>query len=153
MQKTQPLYCFESVFAAPLHSNGGYSIIVCVFIAAGIRLPSRCLAVNVYSISIIPAFGRHITLCTYPTTRLLSPEDNILHSHFRENFKSHKNYLRQFIFFNRNVWWLLACLPFSLASVKGCEVVGYEVEASRGQKHLNSSRADRKLPKFWLLTQ
>jgi hypothetical protein len=33
MHKTQPLYCWEGVFTAPLHSNGSYSIVACVFVA------------------------------------------------------------------------------------------------------------------------
>jgi hypothetical protein len=61
-QKTQPLYCRESVFTAPFPNNGSYSIISCVFFAAGIFLPSRFLAMNIYSDFIIPAFGRHVTL-------------------------------------------------------------------------------------------
>jgi hypothetical protein len=47
-QKTQPLYCWECVFTAPLHSNGSYSIVACVFVAVRICLPTRCLAMNVY---------------------------------------------------------------------------------------------------------
>jgi hypothetical protein len=61
-QKTQTLYCWQGVFAAPLHSNGSYSIVACVFVAAVMRLTSRCLSMNVYSEFTIPAFGRHITL-------------------------------------------------------------------------------------------
>jgi hypothetical protein len=34
-----------------------------VFVAAGTCLPSRCLAMNVYSGSAIPAFRRHVTIC------------------------------------------------------------------------------------------
>jgi hypothetical protein len=36
------------VFTAPLHSIGSYSIVACVFVAAGMCLASRCLAMNVY---------------------------------------------------------------------------------------------------------
>jgi hypothetical protein len=32
-----------------LHNNGSYSILACVFVAAGMCLQSRCLAMNVYS--------------------------------------------------------------------------------------------------------
>jgi hypothetical protein len=56
-QETQPLYCWEGVFTAPLHSNRSYSIVACVFIAEGMCLPGRCLAMNVYSDFTIPAFG------------------------------------------------------------------------------------------------
>jgi hypothetical protein len=38
------------------------SIAACVFVAAGTCLPSRCLAMDVYSCSIIPAFRRHMTI-------------------------------------------------------------------------------------------
>jgi hypothetical protein len=61
-RKTRPLYCWEGVFAASLYSNGSYSIAVCVFVAAGMCLPSRCLAMNMYSDFTIPAFGRHVTV-------------------------------------------------------------------------------------------
>jgi hypothetical protein len=56
-QKAQAFYCWEGVFTALLHSNGRNSIVACVFVAAGMCLPSRCLAVNVYSYFTIPAFG------------------------------------------------------------------------------------------------
>jgi hypothetical protein len=36
------------VFTAPLHSNGSYFIVACVFITAGMCLPSRCLAMSLY---------------------------------------------------------------------------------------------------------
>jgi hypothetical protein len=61
-QKTQPLCCWEGVFTAPLHSNGGYSIVACTFVAAGMCLPSWCLAMD-FSYFTIPAFGRHVTIC------------------------------------------------------------------------------------------
>jgi hypothetical protein len=48
-QKTHPLYCWEGVFTAPFHSNGSWSVVTCVFVAAGMCLPSRCLEINVYS--------------------------------------------------------------------------------------------------------
>jgi hypothetical protein len=35
MQKTQPLHCWKGVFKALLHSNESYSIVACVFVAAG----------------------------------------------------------------------------------------------------------------------
>jgi hypothetical protein len=50
------------VFTAPLHNNGSYVIVVCVFVAAGMCLPSRCLWMNVYSDFSIPAFGRLVTI-------------------------------------------------------------------------------------------
>jgi hypothetical protein len=46
-QETQPLYCWEGVFAAPLYSNGIYLIVTCLFVAAGMCLPSRCLEMNI----------------------------------------------------------------------------------------------------------
>jgi hypothetical protein len=47
-----------------LHSNESYSIVACIFVAAGMCLPSRCLAMNIYSDFIIQAFGRHVTMYT-----------------------------------------------------------------------------------------
>jgi hypothetical protein len=61
-QKTQPLCYCECVFTTALHSNGSYSIVACVFVVAGICLPGRCLAMNVYSYFAIPDFRRHITI-------------------------------------------------------------------------------------------
>jgi hypothetical protein len=62
MQKTQPFYYWKGVFTAPLHSNGSYSIFACIFVPAGMCLPSRCLGMNIYSDFIIPAFWRHVTI-------------------------------------------------------------------------------------------
>jgi hypothetical protein len=62
MRKTQPLYCWEGVFTTPFYNNGSYSIVVCVFFAAKMCLPNRCLAMNVYSDFTTPAFGRHVTI-------------------------------------------------------------------------------------------
>jgi hypothetical protein len=59
---TQQPYCLEGGFTAPLPSNGSYSIVGCIFVAAGMCLPSRCLVTNVYSNVTIPAFGRHVTI-------------------------------------------------------------------------------------------
>jgi hypothetical protein len=42
-RRKHSLYCWEEVFTAPLHSNEIYSIFACVFVAAGICLPSCCL--------------------------------------------------------------------------------------------------------------
>jgi hypothetical protein len=55
----------EGVFTAPFHSNGSYSIVVCVFVAAGMCSPSRCLEMNVYSDFTILAFGCHVTVFIY----------------------------------------------------------------------------------------
>jgi hypothetical protein len=62
--RKQPLYCRAGVFTEPMHSNGSYSIVACAFVASGVFLPSRCLAMNVYSHFIIPTFGHHITYKT-----------------------------------------------------------------------------------------
>jgi hypothetical protein len=62
-QKTQPLYRWESLFTALLRNNGSKLIIACVFVVVAMCLPSRCLAINVYSGFTIPAFGRHVTVC------------------------------------------------------------------------------------------
>jgi hypothetical protein len=40
----------------------GSSTVACVFVAAGICLPSHCLAMYVCSGSTVPAFRRHVTL-------------------------------------------------------------------------------------------
>jgi hypothetical protein len=61
-QRTLHLYCSEGVFTAPLHSNGSFSIVACVFIVTGMCLPSCCLAMNVYSDFTIPAFGLHVAI-------------------------------------------------------------------------------------------
>jgi hypothetical protein len=42
---------------ALLRSKGSYSTVACVFVAAGMCLPSRFLAINVYFDFIITAFG------------------------------------------------------------------------------------------------
>jgi hypothetical protein len=59
-QKTQPLYCWKGVFTAPLQSNGSYSIVACLFVAAGMFTES--LSSNERLFWIISAFGRHITI-------------------------------------------------------------------------------------------
>jgi hypothetical protein len=45
-----------------MHSNGSYSIVSSVLVAAGMCLPGRFLAMTVYSDFTIPAFGRHVTI-------------------------------------------------------------------------------------------
>jgi hypothetical protein len=47
---------------SPLHSNGSYSIVACVFVAGGMCLPSSCLAMDISDFTIL-AFGRHVTIC------------------------------------------------------------------------------------------
>jgi hypothetical protein len=59
-QRTRPN--LDGVFTAPLHCNGSYSTVACVFVAAGMCLPSRCIAMNVYSDVANPVFGRHVTI-------------------------------------------------------------------------------------------
>jgi hypothetical protein len=68
-QKIQRLYCWVGVFTTPLHSNRSYSIVACVFVAAGMCLPSRCLAMNVYSDFTVPSFGCYVTIRTKFSTR------------------------------------------------------------------------------------
>jgi hypothetical protein len=46
----------------PLHSNSSFSIVACVFITAGTSLLNRCLALNVHSVSTIPAFRHLVTI-------------------------------------------------------------------------------------------
>jgi hypothetical protein len=62
MQKTKRLHCWEGVFTAPLYSKGRYSIVACVFVAEGMFLPNRCLAITAHSNFAIPTFGRHVTI-------------------------------------------------------------------------------------------
>jgi hypothetical protein len=66
-QETQPLFCWKGLYTAPLHSKSSYSIFVCVFVAAGMGLPSRCLTVNVYPVFTIPAFEHHVTISCHHT--------------------------------------------------------------------------------------
>jgi hypothetical protein len=61
-RRKQLLYCWEDVFTGLLHGNGSYSTVVCVFVAAGMRIPSRYPAINIYSDFTILTFGRHVTL-------------------------------------------------------------------------------------------
>jgi hypothetical protein len=62
-QKTQPLYCSEGLFTAPLRNNENYSIVACVFIIVGMCLLNSCLAMDVSSDFTIPDFGRRVTIC------------------------------------------------------------------------------------------
>jgi hypothetical protein len=39
-------------------------IVTCLFISAGNCLPSRCVAMDVYSGSTVPAFRRRVTICS-----------------------------------------------------------------------------------------
>jgi hypothetical protein len=55
-------FIFKGVVITPLHSNGSYSIVACVFVAAGICLPSRSLAMDVYSNFALQVFGRYVTV-------------------------------------------------------------------------------------------
>jgi hypothetical protein len=43
--------------------SNNFSIVACVFVAAGTCLPSRCLAMDVSYGSTIPAFRRHVIVC------------------------------------------------------------------------------------------
>jgi hypothetical protein len=56
------LCCYRSAFTSPLHRNGSSFIAECVFISAGTSLPSRCLTMNFYCGSAIPAFKNHVTI-------------------------------------------------------------------------------------------
>jgi hypothetical protein len=47
------------------HRNSSSSIVMCIFISAETCLPSRCLAMNIYTGSAIPAFRRHVTILKY----------------------------------------------------------------------------------------
>jgi hypothetical protein len=64
-QTTHPLYFWKGVFTAQLHRSGSYSIVACVFVAAGMCLSNSCLAMDVCSDFTISAFGCHVTISTY----------------------------------------------------------------------------------------
>jgi hypothetical protein len=66
-RRKQPLYCWKGIFTEPLHSNGNYSTVACVFVCRGNvftdSLPSneRLFWLR-YSGFAIPAFGRYVTI-------------------------------------------------------------------------------------------
>jgi hypothetical protein len=88
-QRTQPLYCWEGMLTAPLHNNGSYSIVACVFFAVGMCLPSSCQVMDVSSDFNIPVFGRHATLLS--RVEVYRIQDLFLQLHnvtrFAEEFK------------------------------------------------------------------
>jgi hypothetical protein len=47
-QKIGLLCCWKGVFSPLLHSNGSYPIVACVFVAAGMCLPSPCLTMGIH---------------------------------------------------------------------------------------------------------
>jgi hypothetical protein len=59
------------MFTAPFHSNGSHSIVAYVFFAAGICLPSSCLAMEVSSDFTIPPLGIHVTIFYFGLVRYL----------------------------------------------------------------------------------
>jgi hypothetical protein len=63
----QFLSCYRGVFSSPLYRNDIYSVVACVFISTVTCLPCRCLAMNVYSGSVIPVFRRRVTLLYHST--------------------------------------------------------------------------------------
>jgi hypothetical protein len=67
-------YCCEGAFTAPLHCNGSYSIVACLFVFAGMCFPSRCRATHMRitiwnSIVNIPTHT-HTHIHTHHLTRL-----------------------------------------------------------------------------------
>jgi hypothetical protein len=58
----QFLYCYRGVLTSPLHRSGSYPVVACVFVAAGMCLPSSCLGMDLSSDFTIPAFGHHVTV-------------------------------------------------------------------------------------------
>jgi hypothetical protein len=40
--------CCKGMSTASFHSNGSYSIVACIFVVAGMCLPSRCLAMDIH---------------------------------------------------------------------------------------------------------
>jgi hypothetical protein len=69
------------MFTAPLHSNGSYSTVACVFVAAGTCFLSSCLAMDVSSDFTIAAFGRHVTISI--STFLIMKHENYIHIRHR----------------------------------------------------------------------
>jgi hypothetical protein len=69
----EPLCTDHAENTAPLHSNGIYSTFACLFVATGICLLSRCLAMNNYSDFTIPAFGRHVTTPSWEPLCYVTP--------------------------------------------------------------------------------
>jgi hypothetical protein len=68
------------MITAQLHSNGNYLVVTCVFVAAGMCLPSRCLAMKIYSDFAIPAFGSHVAILLYCTVGCQRDENSGLNS-------------------------------------------------------------------------
>jgi hypothetical protein len=79
----------QVVFSSPLHNNTSNSIVAYVFVAASMCLPSRCVAINVYSDFTIQEFGRHVTVRIYQTARLDIPEYSNLNSDCCRYLRSH----------------------------------------------------------------
>jgi hypothetical protein len=50
----------QVVFTLLLHRNGSSAIVACVFITAGMCLLSRYLSTDIYFVSTIPVFRRHV---------------------------------------------------------------------------------------------
>jgi hypothetical protein len=65
-RRNQGIYCWEGVFTALFHSSRSYSIVACVFVATGLCLQIRCLAVNGYSDFTFPTFVHHVTVQILP---------------------------------------------------------------------------------------
>jgi hypothetical protein len=86
-QKTRPLYFWEGEFTVPLHSNGSYSIVACVFVVVVMSLPGHCLAMNIYPDFTMPAFGRHVHVSSCGISRLLNSQSFII------IFDSNQNYI------------------------------------------------------------
>jgi hypothetical protein len=55
----------RGVPSSPLRRNGSSSLVACVFVAAGMCLLSRCLAIDVCSGPTIPASRRHVTISSW----------------------------------------------------------------------------------------
>jgi hypothetical protein len=98
----------QGVFTSPLHSNGSYAIVACVFVAVGMCLPSHCLAVNTYSDFTVPAFGRYVNMVM--NFLVISSAGNFCISILLSGVKV--------------ACYSVSCLLPELSNVFGCSVLG-----------------------------
>jgi hypothetical protein len=87
-RRKHSLFYWKGVFIAPLLSNGSYSIVACVCVAAGMCLPSHSIEMAVYSDFTIPTFGRQFTIYIYIYTSLT--HDDVYRLKINKSFRSRK---------------------------------------------------------------
>jgi hypothetical protein len=121
-RRKHSLYCWEGMFAAPLHNDGSYWSIVCVFLATGMCLLSLCLAMNVYSDLAIPAFGRRVTICLGYLSLYTST--------FSTTIPSVNYYAKYFRFYATRITWLIS---YQTSRELLCRLTGDFVLFGQGQ--------------------